>query len=328
MVPAGRLQDKRRPAPRRLRGRHPHRRSASWSRASRRPAAVWPAVIGFGLLGGAGFGLGYSCANARRGEVVPAREEGAHHRHRGRRLRHRAGLHRAALEVPARRRYGVAGAFRTLGFAFLVVATAFAQFIRNPRSPPSRSKAAVPGAAAKVEATWRDMLEEPDVLHALGAVRLRRHRRPHDHRPHGEDRGRAVGQRHQGRLRLRRAPRDLQRERPDHRRRHLRPHRSRRDPRHRLHRAGGSRCSSSRSSRRSAASSSARRWSGFSYGACLSHLPGRHRRPVGHEEHGDELRHPLHRRGASAASSARSSPARSPTRPARTSAPTTSPASS
>jgi MFS family permease len=56
--------------------------------------------------------------------------------------------------------YGISASFRILGVAFLVVATAFAQLIRNPEKPAASLKAPVPGAAAapKVEATWRDML--------------------------------------------------------------------------------------------------------------------------------------------------------------------------
>ena len=39
-----------------------------------------------------------------------------------------------------------------------MVATAFAQFIKNPEKAAVSAKAPVPGAAPKVEATWRDML--------------------------------------------------------------------------------------------------------------------------------------------------------------------------
>ncbi|HEX6625818.1 MAG TPA: MFS transporter, partial [Pyrinomonadaceae bacterium] len=57
--------------------------------------------------------------------------------------------------------YGIRRSFLILGVAFLVVATAFAQFIRNPEKSAVSQKPAVPGAAPKVEATWREMLRSP-----------------------------------------------------------------------------------------------------------------------------------------------------------------------
>ncbi len=101
MIPAGRLQDKF--GPRIVASAGGILTGVGLIVASlATPESVVAAMIGFGLLAGTGFGLGYSATTPGRGEVVPAREEGAHHRPRRRRLRDRAGLHRAALEAPAR----------------------------------------------------------------------------------------------------------------------------------------------------------------------------------------------------------------------------------
>ena len=103
MVPAGPAAGQARAAHRRVRRRDPHRprprrrelrvarhdlAGAARLRPPRRHR-VRPRLL-FHHAGGV--------------EVVPAREEGAHHRHRGRRLRPRASVHRAALEAPHRAR--------------------------------------------------------------------------------------------------------------------------------------------------------------------------------------------------------------------------------
>jgi OFA family oxalate/formate antiporter-like MFS transporter len=55
--------------------------------------------------------------------------------------------------------YGVGASFRILGIAFLVVATAFAQLIRNPEQPAKPvAKAGSAAAGARPEKTWREMI--------------------------------------------------------------------------------------------------------------------------------------------------------------------------
>jgi MFS family permease len=54
--------------------------------------------------------------------------------------------------------YGVANAFRILGVAFLVVATACAQFVKNPAAPANGAKAAV---ASTNDRTWREIIRTP-----------------------------------------------------------------------------------------------------------------------------------------------------------------------
>jgi MFS family permease len=159
MVPAGRLQDK--VGPRIVASAGGVLTGIGLIVASfASPTAIWPAVVGFGLLAGAGFGLGYSSANPAAVKWFPPEKKGLI-----------TGIvvggfgiapvYIAPLSKWLLGEYGIAGAFRILGLAFLVVATAFAQFIHNPEKPAASLKPAVAGATPKVEATWREMLKSP-----------------------------------------------------------------------------------------------------------------------------------------------------------------------
>jgi MFS family permease len=156
MIPAGRLQD--RLGPRLVASAGGVLTGlglvvASFSSA----ASTAPAVIGFGLLAGTGFGLGYAAATPAAVKWFPPEKKGLI-----------TGLvvagfgiasvYIAPLSKHLLGAYGIATSFRILGIAFLVVATAFAQLIRNPEKPAASLKAPVPGAAARVDATWREML--------------------------------------------------------------------------------------------------------------------------------------------------------------------------
>jgi MFS family permease len=159
MVPAGRLQDKL--GPRVVASAGGVLTGLGLIVASlASPQAVWPAVVGFGLLAGAGFGLGYSSANPAAVKWFPPEKKGLI-----------TGIvvggfgiapvYIAPLSKWLLGEYGISGAFRILGLAFLVVATAFAQFIRNPEKPVASLKPAAAGAAPKADATWREMLKSP-----------------------------------------------------------------------------------------------------------------------------------------------------------------------
>jgi MFS family permease len=159
MVPAGRLQDKL--GPRIVASAGGVLTGLGLIVASfATPTAAWPALVGFGLLAGAGFGLGYSSANPAAVKWFPPEKKGLI-----------TGIvvggfgiapvYIAPLSKWLLGEYGIPGAFRILGVAFLVVATSFAQFIRNPEKPAVSLKPAAPGAAPKVEATWREMLRSP-----------------------------------------------------------------------------------------------------------------------------------------------------------------------
>ncbi len=124
--------------------------------------SILPALVGFGLLGGSGFGLGYAAATPAAVKWFPPEKKGLI-----------TGLvvggfgiapvYIAPLSKYLISEYGVAGAFRILGVAFLVVATAFAQFIKNPEKPavPAKKADGASAIAAKPDRTWRDMVRTP-----------------------------------------------------------------------------------------------------------------------------------------------------------------------
>ena len=158
MVPAGRLQDK--VGPRIVASAGGVLTGLGLVVASfASSSAVWPAVVGFGVLAGAGFGLGYSAANPAAVKWFPPEKKGLI-----------TGIvvggfgiapvYIAPLSKYLLGEYGIPGAFRILGVAFLVVATAFAQLIRNPEKPAASLKPAAAGAKGK-DATWREMLKSP-----------------------------------------------------------------------------------------------------------------------------------------------------------------------
>jgi MFS family permease len=158
MIPAGRLQD--RLGPRLVASLGGVLTGLGLLVASlATPAMVAPAVIGFGLLAGTGFGLGYAAATPAAVKWFPPEKKGLI-----------TGLvvagfgiapvYIAPLSKHLLGTYGIPASFRILGLAFLVVATGFAQLVRNPDRPAASLKAAGPGAAARrLDATWRDMLK-------------------------------------------------------------------------------------------------------------------------------------------------------------------------
>jgi MFS family permease len=159
MVPAGRLQDKL--GPRIVASAGGVLIGLGLLVASLASAeSTWPAIVGFGLLSGTGIGLGYAAANPAAVKWFPPEKKGLI-----------TGIvvggfgiapvYIAPLSKWLLGEYGIPGAFRILGIAFLFAATLFAQLIRNPEKPAASLKPAVAGAKPKVEATWREMLRSP-----------------------------------------------------------------------------------------------------------------------------------------------------------------------
>jgi MFS family permease len=161
MVPAGRLQDKF--GPRVVASAGGVLTGIGLIVASFASAgSILPAILGFGVLAGTGFGLGYAAATPAAVKWFPPEKKGLI-----------TGLvvggfgiapvYIAPLSRHLLGTYGIAGAFRILGIAFLVVATAFAQFISNPEKPATAAKRADGSAPAapRPDKTWRDMLRSP-----------------------------------------------------------------------------------------------------------------------------------------------------------------------
>ncbi|HET9599493.1 MAG TPA: OFA family MFS transporter [Anaeromyxobacteraceae bacterium] len=155
MVPAGRLQD--RLGPRLVATLGAVLTGAGLFVASfASPGSIAPALVGFGLLAGTGFGLGYAAATPAAVKWFPPERKGLI-----------TGLVVAGFGVapvyiaPLSRHllttYGPSASFRLLGVAFLIVAAGFAQLIKNPDAPA----AARSGAAAKPKVPdvgWREMV--------------------------------------------------------------------------------------------------------------------------------------------------------------------------
>lgn len=160
MIPAGRLQDRLGPRVVASLGGLLTGAGlfvASWAT----PASVWPALAGFGLLAGTGFGLGYAAATPaavkwfgpeRKGLVTGIVVAGFG----------LAPVYIAPLSKHLLATQGVATSFRALGLAFLVVATAFAQLIRNPeQAAPARKGEGAAAPAPRPDRTWREMMQTP-----------------------------------------------------------------------------------------------------------------------------------------------------------------------
>lgn len=121
--------------------------------------SVLPAVLGFGVLAGTGFGLGYAAATPAALKWFPPEKKGLI-----------TGLvvsgfgvapvYIAPLSKYLLGTYGIGMSFRILGVAFLVVATAFAQLISNPPQPLKWApKAGAKASAPRVDHTWKEMLK-------------------------------------------------------------------------------------------------------------------------------------------------------------------------
>ncbi len=126
----------------------------------------WPLIVGFGILSGTGIGLGYAAATPaavkwfgpeKKGLITGIVVAGFG----------LAPVYIAPLSKALLASQGIAGAFRTLGFVFLVVAGISAQFLVNPK-PGEAHKSAAPVKLKKKktapplsDATWREMVRTP-----------------------------------------------------------------------------------------------------------------------------------------------------------------------
>ena len=161
MIPAGRLQD--RLGPRVVASAGGVLTGLGLIVASfASPGSVAPALLGFGVLGGTGFGLGYAAATPAAVKWFPPEKKGLI-----------TGLvvagfgvapvYIAPLSKHLLTTYGIGTSFRLLGLAFLVTATACAQLIRNPAVPRVAKASGVAAAldAARPDSTWREMIRTP-----------------------------------------------------------------------------------------------------------------------------------------------------------------------
>lgn len=161
MVPAGRMQDKF--GPRRVAMAGAVLTGLGLMVSSLvQPGSIMPVLIGFGLMAGAGFGLGYAAATPAAIKWFPPEKKGLVTglvvSGFGLAPVYIAPLARHLLED-----FGVSGAFRILGAAFTIVALALGSRIVNPPAGhvPAPAAGAKPAAAGGPDAAapdWRVML--------------------------------------------------------------------------------------------------------------------------------------------------------------------------
>jgi MFS family permease len=159
MIPAGRLQDKLGPRKVAMTGGLLTALGliiASFSS----PTSPLPAIIGFGLFAGAGFGLGYAASTPAAVKWFPPEKKGLI-----------TGLVVAGFGIapvyisPLSKmllaNYGIAMSFRILGIAFAVTATMFSMLIQNPETALNVAKPGAGKKAAAPDKTWREMVRSP-----------------------------------------------------------------------------------------------------------------------------------------------------------------------
>ncbi len=125
------------------------------------PENMMPVLIGFGVMAGMGFGLGYASATPaavkwfasdKKGMITGIVVSGFG----------LAPVYIAPLSKFLLGEYGLSASFQILGASFAVVTFFLCQLIKNPpvvAAAANTSKASVP--ANKVDFTWRDMLRTP-----------------------------------------------------------------------------------------------------------------------------------------------------------------------
>jgi MFS family permease len=155
MVPAGRLQD--RVGPRRIATVGAALTGLGLYVASlASPEQSWPALVGFGLLAGTGFGLGYAAATPAAVKWFPPEKKGLI-----------TGLvvagfglapvYIAPLAKSLLASSGINASFRILAVAFSVAMLLLAQLIQDP--PKAAPKVVKAGTAQ--DASWQQMLRAP-----------------------------------------------------------------------------------------------------------------------------------------------------------------------
>lgn len=155
MVPAGRMQDRFGPRPVAMSGAVLTGLGLVVS-GFVTPGNVLPVLLGFGLMAGAGFGLGYAAATPAAIKWFPPEKKGLV---TGLVV---SGFGLAPVYIAPLSRwllgeYGVGGAFRILGVAFTLAAAALGSRIVNPPSAAAKPLAGS-GAPPAARSEWRGML--------------------------------------------------------------------------------------------------------------------------------------------------------------------------
>lgn len=126
------------------------------------PENIIPAIFGFGVLAGTGFGLGYAAATPAAVKWFPPEKKGLI-----------TGLvvsgfglapvYIAPLSKHLLGKYGISKSFFILGVLFAVITTILCQFINNPEKPLFSPKTNGNGnnTTLKTDFTWKEMIKTP-----------------------------------------------------------------------------------------------------------------------------------------------------------------------
>lgn len=157
MVPAGRLQDKIGPKFVAMAGAIFTSVGLIITSFSS-PENIMPALIGFGVLAGTGFGLGYSAATPAAIKWFPPEKKGLITGIvvSGFGL---APVYIAPLSKYLLSNYGINNSFRMLGIAFAFVTIFVSQFITNPALPKVAGKNNAPSVLTRKDFGWEEMLK-------------------------------------------------------------------------------------------------------------------------------------------------------------------------
>ncbi|MCE5311933.1 MAG: OFA family MFS transporter [Nitrospiraceae bacterium] len=119
-----------------------------------------PALLGFGLFCGTGFGLGYASATPAAVKWFPSEKKGLI-----------TGLvvsgfglapvYIAPLSKHLLSTYGLNSSFMILGISFSVLTVLFAQLIKNPTATVAAQRSAATNNSVKADYSYREMLRDP-----------------------------------------------------------------------------------------------------------------------------------------------------------------------
>ncbi len=123
------------------------------------PDNIIPAIIGFGILAGTGFGLGYAAATPAAVKWFPPEKKGLITGIvvSGFGL---APVYIAPLSKYLLSEYGINSSFKILGLSFLAIATMLCLLIKNPKEV-AKSLNTKANTGFRLDYTYRDMLKTP-----------------------------------------------------------------------------------------------------------------------------------------------------------------------
>ncbi len=124
------------------------------------PGNIMPAIIGFGVFAGTGFGLGYAAATPAAVKWFPPEKKGLITGIvvSGFGL---APVYIAPLSKYLLSNYGINKSFLIPGISFSLITTLLCQFIKNPDKTLFVAKNSNNGSTLKIDFNWKEMIKTP-----------------------------------------------------------------------------------------------------------------------------------------------------------------------